>query len=361
MNFKRIVTAAACACAVLAGGLTAQAGSWVGLSSSGVEQTYVDGVPAVFPFEEDQKMYYPVLYKDAAYIPLRTAAMWMGKNIEWDEETETATLSGTAEKKIPSEWGDDGSHDDETWVGWYHCGDSGSAMLRPEFKIVLDGKKLDFTNARGETIYPLVFEDAIYLPLRNIGELTGYQVTWSQGKKKGENGIFLNTPATDAEFAEMVEYATEISNKINSLLKLCNKMKDEGFHFVPGSGTNAIGEQNGRWLFTDKALAEEWMPQVKARAQEIRSTIEKPKYKILEYSYNRIVNILDTMIAMADPVLERIRSGTDLPCNASSASVYDMSDRGTLSLFNCGGDTFHEAVRTMMRCAKREIVWADLP
>ena len=361
MNFKRIVTAAACVCAVLGGGLTAQAGSWVGLSSSGVEQTYVDGVPAVFPFEEDQKMYYPVLYKDAAYIPLRTAAMWMGKNIEWDEETETATLSGTAEKKIPSEWGDDGSNDDGTWVGWYHCGDSGSAMLRPEFKIVLDGKKLDFTNARGETIYPLVFEDAIYLPLRNIGELTGYQVTWSQGKKKGENGIFLNTPATDAEFAEMVEYATEISNKINSLLKLCNKMKDEGFHFVPGSGTNAIGEQNGRWLFTDKALAEEWMPQVKARAQEIRSTIEKPKYKILEYSYNRIVNILDTMIAMADPVLERIRSGTDLPCNASSASVYDMSDRGTLSLFNCGGDTFHEAVRTMMRCAKREIVWADLP
>ena len=361
MKMQKCITAAACVCAVLAGGLTAQAGSWVGLSSSGVEQTYVDGVPAVFPFEENQKMYYPVLYKDAAYIPLRTAAMWMGKNIEWDEETETATLSGTAEKKIPSEWGDDGSNDDETWVGWYHCGDSGSAMLRPEFKIVLDGKKLDFTNARGETIYPLVFEDAIYLPLRNIGELTGYQVTWSQGKKKGENGIFLNTPATDAEFAEMVEYATEISNKINSLLKLCNKMKDEGFHFVPGSGTNAIGEQNGRWLFTDKALAEEWMPQVKARAQEIRSTIEKPKYKILEYSYNRIVNILDTMIAMADPVLERIRSGTDLPCNASSASVYDMSDRGTLSLFNCGGDTFHEAVRTMMRCAKREIVWADLP
>ena len=75
MNFKRIVTAAACVCAVLGGGLTAQAGSWVGLSSSGVEQTYVDGVPAVFPFEEDQKMYYPVLYKDAAYIPLRTAAM----------------------------------------------------------------------------------------------------------------------------------------------------------------------------------------------------------------------------------------------------------------------------------------------
>ncbi len=360
MKMQKCITAAACACAVLAGGLTAQAGSWVGLSSSGVEQTYVDGVPAVFPFEEDQKIYYPVLYKDAAYIPLRTAAMWMGKNIEWDEETETATLSGTAEKKIPSEWGDDGSNDDETWVGWYHCGDSGSAMLRPEFKIVLDGKKLDFTNARGETIYPLVFEDAIYLPLRNIGELTGYQVTWSQGKKKGENGIFLNTPATDAEFAEMVEYTTELYDKLKGLAEISDKMQ-EGFHFVPMSGTNEIGQQTGRWLFTDKALAEEWMPQVKARAQEIRSTIEKPKYKILEYSYNQIVDTLDTMIAMADPVLERIRSGTDLPCNASSASVYDMSDRGTLSLFNCGGDTFHEAVRTMMRCAKREIVWADLP
>ena len=358
MKMQKCITAAACACAVLAGGLTAQAGSWVGLSSSGVEQTYVDGVPAVFPFEENQKMYYPVLYKDAAYIPLRTAAMWMGKNIEWDEETETATLSGTAEKKIPSEWGDDGSNDDETWVGWYHCGDSGSAMLRPEFKIVLDGKKLDFTNARGETIYPLVFEDAIYLPLRNIGELTGYQVTWSQGKKKGENGIFLNTPATDAEFAEMVEYTTELYDKLKGLAEISDKMQ-EGFHFVPMSGTNEIGQQTGRWLFTDKALAEEWMPQVKARAQEIRSTIEKPKYKILEYSYNQIVDTLDTMIAMADPVLERIRSGTDLPCDSDNTGGNYKSDKGTLSLFHCSS-MFHNGIQTMMRCAKREIVWVYL-
>ena len=206
MNFKRNITAAACACAVLAGGLTAQAGSWVGVSSPKVFQTYVEGVPAAFPSADGQTMYQPILYKDATYIPLRTAGMWMGKNVEWDEETETATLSGTVEKQFPSD-------QDEAYnkKGLHYLGNSGSAMLRPEFKIVLDGKKLDFTNARGETIYPLVFEDAIYLPLRNIGELTGYQVTWSQGKKKGENGIFLNTPATDAEFAEMVEYATEIS------------------------------------------------------------------------------------------------------------------------------------------------------
>ena len=51
-------------------------------------------------------------------------------------------------------------------------------------KVLVDGKQQTFKNQKGETIYPLFYRNSIYLPLRNIGELTGMDVTCTAPRRR---------------------------------------------------------------------------------------------------------------------------------------------------------------------------------
>ncbi len=346
MKQTKRIAAAMCVGAILTGGFSAQAAERVNVSSPKVFQTYVEGVPAVFPSADGKTLYSPILYKDATYIPLRTVGMWMGKNVEWDEKAETATLSGTLEREFPSD-----QNEVYHQAGIHVLPDSGSALLRPEFEVVLDGKELDFTNARGETIYPLVFEDAIYLPLRNIGELTGFDVVWTPGLAPGDGRIFLNTPVTDAQEAEMVEYVNALFTKLQKLHQT-GKQLSEGFTEVSQPGTNMTGAPNSSMLLTDTQLAEKLLPQMKVLAQDVRNTPEPP-CDVLDYYYNHIMDKMDVIIKNADPLLNRVKSG-DLPCMQSNMDDQSVVDEEVI-LFTGETEMMFDA-ENMMQCAQRDRV-----
>ena len=345
MKFGKSLLAAGCVCAVLTSGMAAQAASGVRVSSPDVRQVYVEGVPAAFPSADAKQLYQPILYMDATYIPLRTVGLWMGKDVAWDEKTETATLSGTKDREFPS------NRDPKyRQVGQTLLSDSGSAALRPEFHVVLDGKTLNFTNARGETIYPLVFEDAIYLPLRNIGELTGYQVTWAPSSKKGDNRIFLNTPVNEAQKAEMKQYVSTLTEALKKFWKMADELGNNGFTDVQEPGTK---DQTATRL-TNTELANRLLPQMKTVAQEVRNMPEPPN-PILNYYYGRVTDKMDYVFKNIDPLLERIQKG-EQPCIASSAGEQDEDPVTKAILFD---NEFVYDVRNMMECAT--LTQAELP
>ncbi len=94
------------------------------------------------------------------------------------------------------------------------------AELRPDFEIVIDGKKQTFKNVDGDKVYPILYEGSTYLPIRAIGEIMGKTVYWYQDEKKIELKDEMQSTVTDADVI--------VDGKPNNGNKDKDKDKDKG-------------------------------------------------------------------------------------------------------------------------------------
>ena len=126
----------------------------------------IDGIERDFYNAQGQEVH-PILYNGTTYLPLRAIGELMDKNVNWDQSTKTATLSGSRGGSVTRGTEDkDASRKNVT------------ATLRYDFTIVIDGEKQTFKDVNGKTVYPLLYEGSTYLPLRAIGNLMGKTVSW---------------------------------------------------------------------------------------------------------------------------------------------------------------------------------------
>lgn len=172
---------------------------------------YVEGQPIVC-VNANQKRVPILVYRDTTYIPLRTAGEWAGKNVSWDGGTKTASLSGSVAPRFYNGYDTLDMPSDVPETG------TAGAQLLPDMKIVIDGKVQAFKNARGEAVSPLIYHDTAYLPLRNIGEIAGMEVTWVSPAQDIQM-IYLRTPLTDGQKAEVREYLAQQSGLANTLMQ----------------------------------------------------------------------------------------------------------------------------------------------
>lgn len=114
---------------------------------------------------------FPILFDDSTYLPLRAIGEIMGKNVNWDEKNKTITLSG--ERDVYK----------NTTKEPYAKRDDIKVEVRKDFKIVIDGKEKTFKDAKGNRVYPILFDGSTYLPLRAIGEIMDCDVTWDGDDK----------------------------------------------------------------------------------------------------------------------------------------------------------------------------------
>ena len=114
---------------------------------------------------------YPILYEDRTYLPLRAIGELMGKNVNWDEDNKTITISGTRDTVS--------SNRDNPNIGRKNI----RVQERPDFTIVVDGKERKFYAANGARLNPILYNGSTYLPLRAIGELMGNDVSWDAKNK----------------------------------------------------------------------------------------------------------------------------------------------------------------------------------
>lgn len=130
-------------------------------------QIVIDGKAQTF-FTATGKVAHPISYNGTTYLPIRAIGEWMGKNVNWDQSTLTATLSGT--RSASKATGNPNQVVTQQPL---------AAQIRQDFIIVVDGTVRSFTDATGAKVYPLLYDGSIYLPVRAIAELMGCTVSWN--------------------------------------------------------------------------------------------------------------------------------------------------------------------------------------
>ena len=167
MKKNRLIKTTACAMA-LSAALTVSAFAVTNVTATLRPDVTVriDGIARDF-YNAQGKEVHPILYNGTTYIPLRAIGELMGKNVNWDGTTGTASLGGT--RTTGNVTGTPDTAAKRTDVTF---------TLRSEYHIVIDGTERTFTNVNGTKVDPAIYNGSIYLPLRAIGEIMGKRVSW---------------------------------------------------------------------------------------------------------------------------------------------------------------------------------------
>lgn len=312
-TIKRIAGAAFGIMLFMMPGITAQAVNTEVQVIDPEVQVYVQGGPAAFP-SEDGKMLFPVImYNDSNYMQLRTVGKWMGKNVSWDNATKTVEISGTIEKSYPSA-------EDEAYkqIGITNVAPSGTAEIARDISVLIDGQRQTFRNQRGETIYPLFFKDSVYLPIRNIGELVGFEVTWYEKQSENDvNAVFLRAPLTEDKQNELDQYATDL---LDSLLEMRATMRRYESTFSDVQVGNYLDT-----VLVERTSAAALVAEIQSQAKEILNEIED-KNPLVEYYNQQIAVELNYLVANADSLIDRIQNGSRIVVGTTD-TAFDALDK----------------------------------
>lgn len=216
---------------LLAGTALAADASWVNVELRPSVTILIDGIQQNF-YDVTGKEVHPIYYQGTHYLPVRAIGELMGKNVNWDGATRTITLSSPRTTGFVNGTPDATTQDSQIRV-----------ELRPDISIVVDGSKCSFTDAKGNTVYPLLNSGTNYLPVRAIGELMGKAVSWNSssrtivlsGGTTVNSGTGNEPQVIDADTFGILSTITNIGTEINAGI---NAGLNAGTNSGTNSGTN---------------------------------------------------------------------------------------------------------------------------
>lgn len=186
---------------------------------------WIDNVQAGF-LNEQGKRVNPFIYNGTVYIPLRTAGEWMGCQVQWDQGTQTVSLTSGGTPyylSIFTEAAQPEQTQEEFQQFLLDMANGIDIRLDPNISVVLDGAKQEFANAKGEAVFPILFRDSVYLPVRSIGELCGKNVLWipSGYLTPGNPGaVFIYNTPTQRQTEEIETYTASCNGLYTNILSV---------------------------------------------------------------------------------------------------------------------------------------------
>ena len=72
-----------------------------------------------------------------------------------------------------------------------------TAELRPDITVELNGSAQALTDANGNPVYPIIYNNSTYLPVRAVGELSGMSVNWDNATQTVEMNDGAATTGTN--------------------------------------------------------------------------------------------------------------------------------------------------------------------
>ena len=187
--------------ALLCGAASAANGSYTVSAELSPDITVkIDGVERIF-YNAQGKEVHPISYAGTTYVPIRSIGELMDKNVNWDEATSTATISGT--RVTPDATGTPDRNAREQEI---------SLRMEPGYTIVIDGVKRTFYDVNGKQVDPALYNGSIYLPIRAIGEIMGKTVSWNEATET----VFLSGGSADGSVTDFdTSNPTKPTNPVN--------------------------------------------------------------------------------------------------------------------------------------------------
>ena len=194
---------------------------------------YINGTDVDF-WDSEGKSREPFAYNGTVYIPLRSAGEWLGAGVEWDQESMTVRLISGAANPVYLQTHQMEARTEEEREQFIYDRDNGvDVQLRRDITVTLDGEVQHFVNVLGEPVYPLLFRECVYLPVRSVGELCSMEVSWTYSfydtpfRKDSHERIYLYTPMTQEQIAAGRAYYETVSQLLKEFHEKANGLAEK--------------------------------------------------------------------------------------------------------------------------------------
>ena len=176
----------------------------------------VDGM-SVYMLNEKMQELPAIFYNDSYYISLRTAGEWLGKNVSWNRDTKTISFTGTTQPKYYKA-SDVNTND---FVKYTSGGDV-NITQRDDITVLIDGKEQKFYTESNNIIYPIMYNDSTYLPVRSIANLLNMSIDWKNATETTAAQISLTSELSDEQNKAFNEYKTAVQTQFEKYTDLAS-------------------------------------------------------------------------------------------------------------------------------------------
>lgn len=177
---------------------------------------------------------YPVVYDGSTYLPVRAIAAIMDEEIEWDNYSKTIFIGKTLNnpnksnaRKTTDNENIVKSVDKDKYIMPTWKSASTMVSVRKDITIMYDFQIQEFKDESGNRVYPIIYNDSTYLPIRAIAGLMKQPITWNTVTKtiligdgeldEEEEDITIYTERLKAEFENAVELYDQATDQITNL------------------------------------------------------------------------------------------------------------------------------------------------
>lgn len=179
---------------------------------------------------------YPVVYKDIAYLPIRAVSALMDEEIQWDNYSNTIYIGKTLINPNKSNAKKDKAAREAAQIIKESKDQAGNeklstviAYVKPNLTVMFDFEVQHFLDAKGESLYPIIYNGSTYLPLKAVSLLMGEPVEWDNDTKTikiGDNTSQVKKEETRATVLQLKqEFETAIETYDQATSKIINIKK----------------------------------------------------------------------------------------------------------------------------------------
>ena len=259
------------------------------------ERITVEGNQAYCRNESGKETFF-LSYGGAVYVPLRTAAEWLGKDLT--KSGNTFTLSGSKspvyQEQLPSSETVFGSVSTEEY--WTRIKAPVPITVLSDAKLMVNGTAAALTDSTGKPVSLIDWNGEAYLPARSAAQLLGMDIKYQQYFRTDENGkkvpngatIYMRTSLTDAQITACREYTTKIYEAAKGIQTIFSSVNTKSYEAAD-------------------ATVSQFLTYVR-----ILKDTPKPDCHIFDNSYAKMQESADEAIKACEQVKQMIQNKEDL-------------------------------------------------